>query len=98
MPYNMTSFSGSNNILEMTVAVNNASNNLLIHGIMVTTYIILLIMLLRRNPGPESFAAASTVLMIAALIFATTGLISVIWAVGYGIIWGASLVGLYASK
>lgn len=95
MNYNLTNFTTSDNVLEMMVAVNSASGNWVSYGLLIGLFVILLISLLRNNPVQESFFASSTVSLVVSLLFLISGLINVVWVVGFTLIWALSMIALY---
>lgn len=95
MVYNMSGFENSNNILESTVAINTASNNLLVMAFLVVLFLVLLIRLMRNNPGPEAFTASSGVCTLIALMFLAADLVAYQWVIGFSLLFALGAVGVY---
>lgn len=93
--YNMTGFENSNNILDSTIAINSASNNLLAMSFLVVLFLVLLIRLMRNNPGPEAFTTASLVCTLICLMFLAAGLVDYKWLIGFTLMTAIGAVGIY---
>lgn len=95
MGYNMTAFGNATNILDMTLAVNDASSGLIGILAVVSIFIILLMNLLRNTPPPEAVFASSFVACIFSLIFVTIGLLGMTWFIGSVVVLALSGGALY---
>lgn len=98
MPYNMTSFGGSTNILSLFSSVDSASGNLVFPLMLITIGVVLFVILLRRSPPQESLVAASTVTTIIALFLLAAGAVSILWVVGFTVLWAVGGIALYIAK
>lgn len=95
MTYNMTAFENSNNVAESVLAINAASDNLLVMSFMMVLFVIVFVRLLRNNPPAESFVAASAVGTILSLVFLAGNLLSYKWVVGFSLLFAIGAVGVY---
>ena len=96
--YNLSNFSGSSNLLEMFVAVDTASGNLLGMLSLLSIFIVMFTILLRQNESAQSFTAASLFTTLISLLFLAGGIISLIWVIGFAVLFALGAVILYMNK
>ena len=94
----MTQAGNNTHLLLFVQNVNEASGGLVASLALLSIFFIILVGLMRQNPPPESFLAASTVSTIVSLIFLFVELVSIIWVIGFTLIWSASAIALYRSN
>ena len=95
MTYNMTDFETAYNLYDVFRITNSLSDNLLVNGGLLVVWVVLFFALNARNPAPESFLAASGALTIISLIFLAMELTSLVWVIGFMLMFAMSAVGAY---
>lgn len=101
MTYNMTAVENANNIAELFLGVNSATQDSYVSlaGLLtIAIFIILLIIQLRTQPAAESILSSSVVCMLASLMMLVMGALGAPWVVAYGILAGVSAVGVYLKR
>lgn len=99
MAYNMTSYTGSFNVLQMFSAINESTNNLLIYFTIIGVWVVLFVSLNRNNNSTaESIAASSGVTSVFILLMMMAGLVNAHWLIGSTILFGVAGVSLYLKK
>lgn len=98
MVYNLTAVGNATNVLDFFSGVDTASGGLLGSLTLLSIFLILLFGLLRNNPVPESFTAASTVTVLVSLVFMYLNISSVVWVIGFTVVWAMSAIALYKSN
>lgn len=101
MTYNMSGVETADNIAEIFLGVNTATQGyyVTLSGlVLMAVFMILLVILLRYQPAAESVLASSAVCTIAGLLFFAMGALSALWVVGFGIIFAISAVGVFLKR
>lgn len=97
----MTNMTGMNNLTSFSRvvdSVNTATSGLAGLLVLISLFVVVFVMLLRNNQPQESFLAASAVTTIASLLMLAGGFASIIYVVGFMLLFAISAIALYLNK
>jgi hypothetical protein len=97
----MTNMTGMNNLTSFSRvvdSVNTATNGIAGLLVLISLFVVIFVMLLRNNQPQESFLAASAVTTIASLLMLAGGFASIIYVVGFMLLFAISAIALYLNR
>lgn len=95
---NMTGFGNLTSIAKVVTSVNDATNGTAGLLLLISTFVVVFVMLLRNNPPAETILASSTVATLVALLMLAGGFTSIVYVVGFALIWAISAIALYLNR
>lgn len=90
--YNLTAVQESNGLIDLVVAANTASQELLMAGVLISIFIVFLFML-RKNDIADSVLVSGFVCFLFSVFLRTAGLIDFMYVLGFGLL--TASMGIY---